>query len=304
MSETTTEFLRSQGPSYFTGPLFSGAALDQTGQLTFFNRSSALGTTLQAGNATAAITYTLPTAGPASNGYALASTTTGTLSWTDIAGVYAPIGATYVTLSTNAVLTNERVLTGTSNQVTLTDNGAGSTIVLSLPQSIATGSTVQFAKLGLGTTADISSLGVNSIASLLSSNGSGVEIGTSESDGSGRGIGLIAAVFTANSAGHTRTARIDFETAGATANQRGGRIIFYVKSNGATTLNQPMYIDQAVPRVHIGDDTDTTNISVRINGPTTTAANAATLLNSPVAGNPVVWLQINVNGTSRYIPCW
>jgi hypothetical protein len=40
-------------------------------------------------------------------------------------------------------------LTGTANQVTVT-NGAG-TITLSLPQSIATASTPQFARLGLGT---------------------------------------------------------------------------------------------------------------------------------------------------------
>lgn len=63
---------------------------------------------------------------------------------------FAPSDATYVTLTTNATLTNERVLTGTSNQIILTDNGAGSTIVLSLPQSIALASTPQFASLTLG----------------------------------------------------------------------------------------------------------------------------------------------------------
>jgi hypothetical protein len=62
----------------------------------------------------------------------------------------APVSASYVTLGTDATLTSERVLTGTANQVVLTDNGAGSTIVLSLPQSIATSSTVQFGKMGVG----------------------------------------------------------------------------------------------------------------------------------------------------------
>lgn len=56
----------------------------------------------------------------------------------------APVGAQYVTLATDATLTSERVLTGTANQVIITDNGAGSTVVLSLPQSIATTSSVQF----------------------------------------------------------------------------------------------------------------------------------------------------------------
>lgn len=61
----------------------------------------------------------------------------------------APSNATYVTLSTNATLSAERVLTGTANQVVITDNGAGSTVVLSLPQSIATTSTPTFASLTL-----------------------------------------------------------------------------------------------------------------------------------------------------------
>lgn len=66
----------------------------------------------------------------------------------------APADAQYVTLATNGTLTNERVLTGTSNQITVTDNGAGSTVVLSTPQNIATTSTPQFARLGLGQAAD------------------------------------------------------------------------------------------------------------------------------------------------------
>ena len=68
---------------------------------------------------------------------------------TSAAGGAAPDDATYVTLSTNATLTNERVLTGTANQITITDNGAGSTVVLSLPQSIATSSTPTFASMTL-----------------------------------------------------------------------------------------------------------------------------------------------------------
>jgi len=41
----------------------------------------------------------------------------------------APIGATYVTLSTNSTLTNERVLTA-GTAISLVDNGAGSTVVV------------------------------------------------------------------------------------------------------------------------------------------------------------------------------
>ncbi len=59
----------------------------------------------------------------------------------------AAIGAQFVTLATDATLTNERVLTGTSNQIIITDNGAGSTVVLSTPQNINTTSSPTFAGL-------------------------------------------------------------------------------------------------------------------------------------------------------------
>lgn len=64
----------------------------------------------------------------------------------------APTDATYVTLSINATLSNERVLTGTASQVIITDNGAGGTVVLSLPQNIATTSAPTFDSLSLNAT--------------------------------------------------------------------------------------------------------------------------------------------------------
>lgn len=33
-------------------------------------------------------------------------------------------------------------------------------------------------------------------------------------------------------------------------------------------------------------------------------SDVATLSNSPVTGNPSIWLQININGTTGYIPVW
>ena len=59
-------------------------------------------------------------------------------------GGSSPANATYVTLSANGTLTEERVLTGTSNQITITDNGAGSTVVLSTPQNLHTAATPTF----------------------------------------------------------------------------------------------------------------------------------------------------------------
>jgi len=41
-------------------------------------------------------------------------------------------GASYVTISSGTPLSNERVLTGTANEITLTDGGAGSTVTLTI----------------------------------------------------------------------------------------------------------------------------------------------------------------------------
>lgn len=64
----------------------------------------------------------------------------------------APTDAQYVTLATNVTLTQERVLTGTANQITITDNGAGSTVVLSTPQDLDTAAAVQFGTITVGNT--------------------------------------------------------------------------------------------------------------------------------------------------------
>lgn len=63
----------------------------------------------------------------------------------DSSGGAAPSDAQYLTLAVDSTLTSERVLTGTANQIIITDNGAGSTVVLSLPQDIATTSRPTFA---------------------------------------------------------------------------------------------------------------------------------------------------------------
>lgn len=68
----------------------------------------------------------------------------------------APTTASYVTLGTDGTLSNERVLTGTSNQITVTDGGAGAAVTLSTPQDLHTGATPQFARMGLAVAADAS----------------------------------------------------------------------------------------------------------------------------------------------------
>lgn len=58
----------------------------------------------------------------------------------------------YVTIANTSGLTSERVLTGTSNQITITDNGAGSTVVLATPQNIHSAATPTFASETLTST--------------------------------------------------------------------------------------------------------------------------------------------------------
>ncbi len=57
----------------------------------------------------------------------------------------ASTGSSYVTLAADPNLTNERVLTGTTKQVIVTDGGAGNAVTLSLPQAIDSTATPTFA---------------------------------------------------------------------------------------------------------------------------------------------------------------
>jgi len=85
-----------------------------------------------------------PAAGDAAAGKVLGANGT----WVTNGG--APVDAQYVTLALSSTLTSERVLAGTTNQITLTDGGANGNITLSTPQNIHTAATPQFARLGLG----------------------------------------------------------------------------------------------------------------------------------------------------------
>jgi hypothetical protein len=70
-------------------------------------------------------------------------------------GAGAPTTSQYVTLATDGSLSNERVLTGTANQIVITDAGAGSTVTLSTPQNLHTSATPTFASATLTSSATI-----------------------------------------------------------------------------------------------------------------------------------------------------
>ena len=63
------------------------------------------------------------------------------------AGGGAPTNAQYVVMALDATLSDERVLTGTTNQITVTDGGAGGNATLSTPQDINATANVTFAIL-------------------------------------------------------------------------------------------------------------------------------------------------------------
>lgn len=121
----------------------AGARLDGTnGGYTTFQVSNTKHLTFIATD-----TYSLTVAGTAS----ISGTNTGDQTLAGLGG--APVGSAYVTVGLDATLTNERNLQGTTNQIVLTDNGAGSTLVLSTPQNIHTAATPTFATLTLSGTA-------------------------------------------------------------------------------------------------------------------------------------------------------
>lgn len=72
----------------------------------------------------------------------------------------------FVTIGNTSGLSAERALTGTTNQVLVTDNGAGSTVVLSTPQDIGTISSPTFANITISTLATLSSTSGSSAGGL------------------------------------------------------------------------------------------------------------------------------------------
>lgn len=126
---------------------------------------------------------------------------------------YPLVSAPYVTISADSTLTNERVLTGTTNQISVTDNGAGSTVVIGLTGAAANGITAL--------TGDVTATGPGSVAATLATvNGNVGSFGsaTQSPQLTVNGKGLITAVsnVTITPASSSLTGRNDLA---GTANQ-------------------------------------------------------------------------------------
>lgn len=113
---------------------------------------------------------------------------------------HAPRNAPFVTVGASSPLTAERALTGTSNQVTVTDGGANGAVTLSAPQNLHTGATPQFAKLGIN--------GANSASYFFevyaTTTGSGAKVTATAAPASNSGGGMALEISGAHptAAGH------------------------------------------------------------------------------------------------------
>lgn len=65
--------------------------------------------------------------------------------WVDRTPPSAAITEAFVTIGNTASLSGERALTGTATQITITDNGAGSAVVISLPATVNLATALQIA---------------------------------------------------------------------------------------------------------------------------------------------------------------
>src|SRR5690606_275957 len=121
-----------------------GNPSSQTGTLTLNNSTNNNTVSIQSGTTSSSYTLTLPTAVGSANQCLKAQDGSGTLFWDDCEGG-AGGGNGVDSLNT---LTGNLDLQGTTNQLTVSDNGSD-TITLSLPQDIDTSATPTFAGLTL-----------------------------------------------------------------------------------------------------------------------------------------------------------
>jgi hypothetical protein len=79
----------------------------------------------------------------------------------------------------------------------------------------------------------------------IQSGTSALELASTTADADNTPLAGIEANYRTNSGGHNRVAAIQFFTDGATVNQRGGKILFFTKPDGSTTLTQRAMISSA-----------------------------------------------------------
>jgi hypothetical protein len=151
------------GTGVFQGSSVTIGTSSQAGVLTLSDGSTN-STTIQAASTTGNLTFTLPNA-YGSNGDCLIGDGSGGLSFSNTCGGGsggAPVGASYLTLSSDGTLTGERVLTAGTN-ISVSDGGANSTLTINVASSPTFSGTVtvQGSTLTIGTNSQAGSLVLN-----------------------------------------------------------------------------------------------------------------------------------------------
>lgn len=334
-----------------TGSVTLGAVSSATGQLKLANSASAFLTTIQAGNAAAARTYTWPTNFGAAGAVLTDAAGNGTLSWAapaagitintttitggttlrllfDNAGTVGEIsgltsnGSTTLVQTSNAAAAFESGPNGSTNPCfRIVNNTASAVNGISITGSATGAITANFATIGaIGSDANVSLKlapkgnahvyidvpassngalilgGTNLIGfTNINTNVMGFQAGSAGAQNVGvtsTGYALISSkLIKWTDAGNDMSGTFD---TGLARNAAG---IVEVNSGTAGTLR-----DLKTRDVFTNDATFLirTNTALTNNA----AAQTATLLNSPTAGNPSKWIGIDDNGVTRFIPAW
>lgn len=122
-----------------TESLVLGIASSLTGRVKLFNSAGATYTQISAGNAAANLNYILPATSPTAGQFLQAGAPSGgnvTLTWAT-GGGGAPTNASYLVLSLNGTLTDERVFTLADTTLVEVDGGAGGNYTLGVNQANA-----------------------------------------------------------------------------------------------------------------------------------------------------------------------
>ena len=216
----------SAGSGVIAGALTVGGTLGVTGTLAVTGSTSG-SITLQAGATPAAQTYTLPAAYPASNGYALTSTTAGVLTWTSVVSSLAGLtGVTITSPSAGQVLKYNGSLW--INDVDATSGGAGVGTVTTVSITSANGFT--------GTVATASSTPAititTSITGVLKGNGTAISAAVSGVDYAPGTSALATGIVKST----TTTGALTIAVSGTDYQLPIGTISGLVKGNGANAL--------------------------------------------------------------------